>query len=84
MRALPDYFPQLEALLAAPDPPRLVGTLHGDGRGHRRLCDGEEERRKTRMLPILNAWFAHRCMSIDPDPFLAPAKPARLYIRRRA
>lgn len=54
-----DLLEQLAALLARPDPPELAG------RGHRLILEGEGNRRKTRLRPLVRAWLEHRHFAVD-------------------
>ncbi len=58
---------ELASLLAMPDPPDLRG------RGYRVTQAGDPRRRQTVLLPLLVRWAQGRCLSVDPEPQLAPA-----------
>lgn len=78
-----DWLMRLHALLAQPDPPDLRG------RGSRVTCPGDPKRRQSVFLPLLVRWTQHRCLAVDPDPYIAPARPMsaqrlRLFRSRRS
>jgi len=61
----PECFEAFERLLAQPDPPEMPR------RAHIYSCDGEPERRATRLPAILMAWLQRRDLDVDLDEALA-------------
>jgi hypothetical protein len=70
-------FARLCALLAAPDPADLPH------RGNHVTVPGDPKRRQTVFLGLLTRWAQTRYIDLDPAPYIAPAKPARLFLLRR-
>ncbi len=66
----------LARLLAEPDPPELAR------RGHHVTIAGDPRRRQTVLLPLLVRWAQRRCLAVDPEPYIAPARIARERLRR--
>jgi hypothetical protein len=60
-----------DALLALPDPIDLPA------RRSLVTCAGDPDRRVTRLPPIFMAWLQRRCLAIDPEDAVAPAKTDR-------
>lgn len=76
-------FAQFEQMLLSPDSPDLLGVYRmgkkGDcvvrvGRGSVITYPGDPKRRKSILLPLLTRWAQHRCLSVDPDPYIGPAR----------
>ena len=67
----PECFEAFERLLAQPDPPDMPR------RAHTYSCDGEPERRATRLPAILMAWLQRRHLDVDIEEPLAPARRAQ-------
>ena len=67
----PECFEAFERLLAQPDPPEMPR------RTHIHSCDGEPERRATRLPALLMAWLQRRHLAVDIEEPLSPARRAR-------
>jgi hypothetical protein len=65
----PERVEAFERLLARPDAPDLPRRAYV----HR--CDGDPNRRGTRLPGILMAWLQRRHLAIDVQEPLAPARP---------
>jgi hypothetical protein len=63
----PECFNAFAQLLAQPDPKDLPQ------RGHVYWCEGDPNRRVTRLPGILMGWLQRRHLEIDVDEPLAPA-----------
>jgi hypothetical protein len=63
----PEHFEAFERLLAQPDPPEMPR------RTHIHSCDGEPERRVTRLPALLMAWLQRRHLAVDIEEPLSPA-----------
>jgi hypothetical protein len=57
----PECFKAFERLLAQPDPPEMPR------RAHVYSCDGELERRATRLPAILMGWLQRRHLDVDVE-----------------
>jgi hypothetical protein len=68
----PAFFDALERLLATPDPTDLPR------RGHVYRCEGDPDRRTTRLPVILMAWLQRRHLAVDSEMPLATAMRAPL------
>jgi hypothetical protein len=72
----PSSFEAFARLLARPDPTDLPR------RGHVYRCEGDPDRRTTRLPRILMAWLQRRHLAIDTEEPLASA--ARMHGRQAA
>jgi hypothetical protein len=63
----PESFNAFARLLARPDPPDLPR------RAHVHSCDGDPNRRVTRLQPILMGWLQRRHLACDAEEPIAPA-----------
>ena len=61
-------------LLAVPDPPDLVGSFYGNGRGFRVTQPGDPRRRQTVFLPLVTRWAQRRYLDLDRPAYIGPAK----------
>ena len=66
----PDCFEAFARLLAQPDPPEMPR------RAHIYSCDGEPERRVTRLPAILMCWLQRRHLDVNIEEPLAAARRA--------
>ncbi len=64
----PVRFDAFVELLAQPDPADLPR------RGHVLRCEGEPDRRATRLPEIIMSWLQRRHLEVDVDVPLAPAR----------
>ena len=62
-----------ERLLAEPDPPEMPR------RTHVYQCEGEPDRRETRLPVILMGWLKRRHLDVDIDEAFTPARRAPAY-----
>jgi hypothetical protein len=70
----PVSFDAFSRLLARPDPPDLPR------RAHVFRCPGDPSRRATRLPAILMGWLQRRCLDVDAEEPLTPAR--RMWPRR--
>jgi hypothetical protein len=71
----PACYEAFTLLLARPDPGDLPR------RGHVYRCEGDPNRRRTRLPGILMGWLQRRYLEIDSDE---PLAPATLVLKRHA
>jgi hypothetical protein len=71
----PERYEAFERLLTNPDPPDLPR------RGHVRLCEGDPDRRATRLLPIQMFWLQQWCLDASGEE---PLPAAQRHQRPRA
>src|SRR4051812_15997180 len=67
MQLEPVCFEAFERMMSRPDAPDLPR------RAHVYHCDGDPDRRVTRLPGILMAWLQHRHLAVDLHEPLAPA-----------
>jgi hypothetical protein len=61
-----EHFEAFERLLAQPDPPEMPR------RTHIHSCDGEADRRATRLPALLMAWLQRRHLAAEIEEPLGP------------